>query len=242
MTADFRDAPPFPRAAATALMDGQLRVNLRRATNTIRDKRARLVGEMTDFEQLRAAAAAIKDDALGRLDELLEELEANVTAAGGHVHFARNAAEANRIVVGLVQATGARQVVKVKSMTTVEIRLNEALAAAGIEAIETDLAELIVQLGGDLPSHIVVPAIHRNRSEIRAIFVAHMGEHGLPAPEGLTNEPADLASAARVHLRDRFLHARVAISGANYAVAESGALVWWSRKATGGCASPCPRR
>jgi len=225
MTADFRDAPPFPRAAATALMDGQLRVNLRRATNTIRDKRARLVGEMTDFEQLRAAAAAIKDDALGRLDELLEELEANVTAAGGHVHFARNAAEANRIVVGLVQATGARQVVKVKSMTTVEIRLNEALAAAGIEAIETDLAELIVQLGGDLPSHIVVPAIHRNRSEIRAIFVAHMGEHGLPAPEGLTNEPADLASAARVHLRDRFLHARVAISGANYAVAESGALV-----------------
>jgi L-lactate dehydrogenase complex protein LldF len=200
-------------------------VNLRRATNTIREKRERLVGEMDDFEQLRAAAAAIKDEALGNLDELLEMLEANVTAAGGHVHFARDAAEANRIVVGLVKATGARDVVKVKSMTTVEIRLNEALAAAGIEAIETDLAELIVQLGEDLPSHIVVPAIHRNRNEIRSIFLEHMGEHGLPAPRGLSNEPAELASAARTHLRERFLHARVAISGANYAVAESGALV-----------------
>jgi L-lactate dehydrogenase complex protein LldF len=110
-------------------------------------------------------------------------------------------------------------------MTTVEIRLNEALAAAGVEATETDLAELIVQLGEDLPSHIVVPAIHRNRSEIRSIFLEHMGEHGLAAPSGLSNEPAALASAARAHLRERFLHARVAISGANFAIAESGALV-----------------
>jgi L-lactate dehydrogenase complex protein LldF len=200
-------------------------VNLRRATKTIREKRDRLAAETPDFEQLRTAAAAIKDDALRRLDELLEELEANVTAAGGHVHFARDAAEANRIVVGLVRETGARKVVKVKSMTTVEIRLNEALAAAGVEATETDLAELIVQLGEDLPSHIVVPAIHRNRSEIRSIFLEHMGEHGLAAPSGLSNEPAALASAARAHLRERFLHARVAISGANFAIAESGALV-----------------
>ena len=225
MTGDFRDSPPFPRASARTLADGQLHVNLRRATKTIREKRERLVGEMEDFEEFRVAAAGIKDDALGRLDELLEELEANVTAAGGHVHFARDAAEANRIVVGLVEKTGAKQVVKVKSMTTVEIRLNEALSSAGIEATETDLAELIVQLGEDLPSHIVVPAIHRNRTEIRSIFLEHMKEHGLGAPEGLSNEPADLASAARAHLRDRFLHAKVAISGANYAVAESGALV-----------------
>ena len=223
--ADFKDSPPFPRAAAKTLADGQLRVNLRRATKTIREKREHLVGEMEDFEQLRSAAEAIKDDALGRLDELLEQLEANVTAAGGHVHFARDAAEANRIVVGLVQQTGAREVVKVKSMTTVEIRLNEALASAGIEPTETDLAELIVQLGEDLPSHIVVPAIHRNRSEIRSIFLDHMGEHGLAAPSGLSNEPADLASAARAHLRERFLQAKVAISGANFAIAESGALV-----------------
>ncbi len=225
MINDFRDSPPFPRASARTLADGQLRVNLRRATKTIREKRDRLAAETPDFEQLRTAAAAIKDDALRRLDELLEELEANVTAAGGHVHFARDAAEANRIVVGLVRETGARKVVKVKSMTTVEIRLNEALAAAGVEATETDLAELIVQLGEDLPSHIVVPAIHRNRSEIRSIFLEHMGEHGLAAPSGLSNEPAALASAARAHLRERFLHARVAISGANFAIAESGALV-----------------
>lgn len=225
MISDFRDSLPFPRASARTLADGQLRVNLRRATKTIREKRDRLAAETPDFEQLRAAAAAIKDDALRRLDELLEELEANVTAAGGHVHFARDAAEANRIVVGLVRDTGARKVVKVKSMTTVEIRLNEALAAAGVEATETDLAELIVQLGEDLPSHIVVPAIHRNRSEIRSIFLEHMGEHGLAAPSGLSNEPAALASAARAHLRERFLHARVAISGANFAIAETGALV-----------------
>jgi L-lactate dehydrogenase complex protein LldF len=225
VTSDFRDSLPFPRASARTLADGQLRVNLRRATKTIREKRERLVAEMEDFEELRVAAAGIKDDALGRLDDLLEELEANVTAAGGQVHFARDAAEANRIVVGLVEKTGVREVVKVKSMTTVEIRLNEALAAAGIQATETDLAELIVQLGEDLPSHIVVPAIHRNRTEIRSIFLEHMGEHGLAAPKGLSNEPADLASAARAHLRERFLHAKVAISGANYAVAESGALV-----------------
>jgi L-lactate dehydrogenase complex protein LldF len=225
VSSGFRDSPPFPRAAARSLADGQLRVNLRRATTTIREKRNRLVSEMADFEQLRAAAAAIKDNALGHLDELLEKLEANVTAAGGHVHFALDAAEANRIVVGLVKRTGAREVVKVKSMTTAEIRLNEALSAAGVDATETDLAELIVQLGDDLPSHIVVPAIHRNRAEIRSIFLEHMGEHGLPAPSGLSDEPAALAAAARAHLRSRFLRARVAISGANFAIAESGSLV-----------------
>ena len=99
------------------------------------------------------------------------------------------------------------EVVKVKSMTTAETGLNAALAGAGVDVAETDLAELIVQLGDDLPSHIVVPAIHRNRSEVREIFVEHMGEHGLAAPAGLTDEPAALAAAARAHLRARFLRA-----------------------------------
>ena len=123
-----------------------------------------------------------------------------------------------------MKAAGATEVVKVKSMATQEIGLNEALEAAGISAWETDLAELIVQLGHDKPSHILVPAIHRNRTEIRDIFVREMAGVGRAAPDGLTDDPAALAEAARLHLREKFLRATVAISGANFAVAETGTL------------------
>jgi L-lactate dehydrogenase complex protein LldF len=130
------------------------------------------VAEVPDWEELREAGRTLKASTMARLPELLVQLEERVTAQGGTVHWARDAAEANAIVTRLVQATGATEVVKVKSMATQEIGLNEALEAAGIDAWETDLAELIVQLGHDLPSHILVPAIHRNRSEIREIFRA----------------------------------------------------------------------
>ena len=213
---------PFPALARVALADTQLRRNLGRATATIRAKRAAVVAEVPDWPALRAAGAAIKDATLAGLDRHLERLEAEVTARGGQVHWARDAPEANRIVTALVQATGADEVVKVKSMATQEIGLNEALAAAGIAACETDLAELIVQLGHDEPSHILVPAIHRNRAEIREIFLREMGAVGLAAPEGLTDEPRALAEAARRHLRRKFLTASVAVSGANFAVAETG--------------------
>src|SRR5947209_13684614 len=145
---------------------------------------------------------------MARLDEHLEELERQVTARGGTVHWARDALEANAIVTGLVQAAGADEVVKVKSMATQEIGLNEALEAAGITALETDLAELIVQLGEDRPSHILVPAIHKNRAEIREIFRSQMP--GVPA--GLTDDPQALAGAARAHLRQAFLSAQVGVS------------------------------
>ncbi|TLQ47496.1 lactate utilization protein B [Streptomyces marianii] len=217
--------PAFPEAAARSTRNATLRGNLRHATHTIRDKRARAVAELDDWQRLRAAGAAIKTRTLRHLDHYLEQVEYAVTAAGGHVHWAADAAEANRIVTRLVRATGETEVVKVKSMATQEIGLNEALAEAGITACETDLAELIVQLGDDLPSHILVPAIHRNRSEIRDIFRARMADWGRPAPDGLTDRPADLAEAARVHLREKFLRARVAISGANFMVAETGTLV-----------------
>ncbi len=176
--------PAFPRAAATAVRDTTLRGNLRHATHTIRAKRARAVGELSDWAELRAAAKAVKDRTLRHLDHYLMQLEDAVTAAGGTVHWAADAAEANRIVTGLVQATGEREVVKVKSMATQETGLNEALEAAGIRAYETDLAELIVQLGEDRPSHLLVPAIHRNRGEIRELFAREMGRWGRPAPEG----------------------------------------------------------
>ncbi|WP_407918493.1 LUD domain-containing protein, partial [Kitasatospora sp. NE20-6] len=225
MSGTYLGMPAFPEAAKVSTRDGRLRANLTRATRTIRDKRAVAVGELDDWAGLRAAGREIKDRTLARLDRYLLEAEAAVTAAGGVVHWAVDAAEANRIVAGLVKAKGESEVVKVKSMATQEIGLNEALAAEGITAYETDLAELIVQLGDDLPSHILVPAIHRNRGEIRDIFVEAMGRWGRPAPEGLTEAPADLAEAARLHLREKFLRARVAVSGANFLVAETGTLV-----------------
>ncbi len=221
---------PFPATARVHLANAQLRRNLAHATSTIRAKRARVVDEVADWEALRDAGSAIKGDVMARLPELLVRLEEQVVARGGHVHWARDAVEANAIVVDLVREASARevaagrgpveQVVKVKSMATQEIGLNEALAVAGIAAVETDLAELIVQLAGDTPSHILVPAIHRNRAEIRRIFLASMSD----VDPALTDEPRVLAMAARAHLRRTFLAARVAVSGANFAIAETGTL------------------
>jgi L-lactate dehydrogenase complex protein LldF len=208
----------FPAAAHDALGDEQLRRNLWAATNTIRAKRAAAVAERDDWEELREAGRALKRRVLRHLDGYLLEFEEAVGRAGGSVHWARDAEEACRLVAGLVEATGEREVVKVKSLTTDEIRLNEALAAAGIDVLETDLAELICQLAGEPSSHILVPAIHKNRVEIRDLFRRELGR-----PD-LSDEPRELAEAARLHLRERFLRARVAISGANFAVAETGTV------------------
>ncbi|WP_433559027.1 LutB/LldF family L-lactate oxidation iron-sulfur protein [Pseudonocardia xinjiangensis] len=217
----LRGTQSFPDAARGALADSQLRRNLGHATRVIRTKRASVVAELPDWEQLRLAGEALKTATMARLDEHLERLEQEVTARGGVVHWARDANDANAIVTRLVQETGETEVVKVKSMATQEIGLNEALEAAGIAAHETDLAELIVQLGHDQPSHILVPAIHRNRAEIREIFLREM-----PGVDpALTSEPRKLAMAARAFLRERFLRAKVAISGANFGVADTGTLL-----------------
>ncbi|MCC3295121.1 LutB/LldF family L-lactate oxidation iron-sulfur protein [Arthrobacter sp. zg-Y411] len=210
----------FPTAARRELGNAQLRANLGHATHTIRDKRLRVVAELPDWEELRDAGSAIKESVMARLPELLEEFEANFTARGGKIHWARDAAEANKTVRDLIRDAGADEVVKVKSMATQEIGLNEYLEEQGIAAFETDLAELIVQLDHDKPSHILVPAIHKNRTQIRDIFLREMPD----VDPGLTNNPARLAEAARVHLRRKFLSAKVAVSGANFAIAESGTL------------------
>ncbi|BBX32230.1 iron-sulfur cluster binding protein [Mycolicibacterium mageritense DSM 44476 = CIP 104973] len=216
---NLRGTESFPAAARTALANSQLRRNIGHATHTIRAKRLNAIAECPDWEDLRAAGSALKQDVMARLPELLEQLERNVIAQGGVVHWARDADEANRIVTDLIRATGSDEVVKVKSMATQEIGLNEHLEAEGIAAFETDLAELIVQLGHDKPSHILVPAIHRNRAEIREIF-----EREMPDAGDLTDEPRVLAMAARAHLRRKFLTAKVAVSGANFGVAETGTL------------------
>jgi len=228
---------PFPEGARKALADTQLRRNLARATSTIRAKSAAVVEELPDWAALREAGAAIKDDVLANLDRYLVQLEEQVAVRGGTVHWARDADEANRIVTRLVRRTGETSVVKVKSMATHEIGLNEALAHAGIAAHETDLAELILQLGHDTPSHILVPAIHRNRAEIREIFLREM--RGVDP--SLTDEPAALAEAARRHLRRQFLSASVAISGANFAVAETGTLAVVESEGNGRMCLTLPR-
>jgi len=226
----------FPDAAAGALRDSQLRRNLGKATTTIRAKRGRVVAEVDDWEALRDAGAAIKARAMATLPEQLERLEAAVAAAGGTVHWARDAAEANAVVCDLARRHGAREAIKVKSMATDEIGLNDALATTGIEVTETDLAELIVQLAGDSPSHILVPAIHRNREEIRELF-----QRTIATDEQLTSEPRVLAEAARAHLRRKFLSVPFAISGANFAVAETGTVVVVESEGNGRFCTTVPR-
>ena len=213
-----RPAVRFEEAARLALANTQLRRNMGKATQTIRAKRQAVVQELPDWEALREAGRAIKERVLRHLDTYLLELEAAVERAGGVVHWARDAAEASAIVTRIAAAHGAREVVKIKSLTTEEIGLNEALAAAGIHAIETDLAELIIQLAGERSSHILVPAIHKNRAEIRTLFMKQLGV------AELSDEPRALAAAARAHLRRKFLGTPVAVSGANFAVSETGTV------------------
>ena len=233
----LRGRRSFPAAAREAVSNAQLRRNVGAATATIQAKRAEVVDELPDWAELRAAGAAIKDDVLAHLDQYLVQLETQVTARGGTVHWARDAVEANRIAVDLVRRASASEVVKVKSMATQEIGLNDALSGAGITPWETDLAELIVQLGHDTPSHILVPAIHRNRAEIRDIF-----RRAMPGVDpDLTDSPAALAEAARRYLRQKFLTADVAISGANFAVAETGTLVLVESEGNGRMCVTLPR-
>jgi L-lactate dehydrogenase complex protein LldF len=215
---DPRTAPTFPMAARALMGDSQLRKNVRHATEVIRNKRGIVVGEMPDWEALRESGKRIREHTMQHLDFYLEQFERNCTAAGGIVHWARDAEEARAIVVGLAGAADAREVIKIKSMTTEEIFLNPALQEAGIQPFETDLAELIIQLGHDQPSHVVVPALHKNRQQIREIF---MREMNLP---DLGHTPQALADAARLYLRHKFLTVPTAVSGANFLIAETGGV------------------
>jgi L-lactate dehydrogenase complex protein LldF len=215
---DPRTAPTFPMAARSMMGDTQLRKNVRHATDVIQAKRARVVGEMPDWQALRESGKQIRQHTMEHLDFYLEEFEKNCTAAGGIVHWARDGAEARQIIVDLVKASGETEVIKIKSMTTEEIQLNTALEAVGVHAYETDLAELIIQLGHDQPSHIVVPALHKNRQQIREIFKREMN---LP---DLGESPQDLADAARTFLREKFLRVKTGVSGANFLIAETGGV------------------
>jgi L-lactate dehydrogenase complex protein LldF len=226
----------FPEAAREALGDSQLRRNLGKATTTIRAKRHEVVSEVDDWEALRVSGEAIKTRTMATLPEQLERLEASVTAAGGTVHWARDGAEANAIVTRLARSHGVDEVIKVKSLATDEIDLNDHLEREGIHAIETDLAELINQLAGDWSSHILVPAIHRNRAEIRRLFEATIARG-----RTLDDTPQALTEAAREHLREKFLTVPVAISGANFAAADTGTVCVFESEGNGRMCTTLPR-
>ena len=212
------EAPSFQRAALPLLEDAQLRKNVRHATDVIQRKRAAVVAETPDWQELRTAASAIKAHTLRHLDRYLQQFEQACIAAGGQVHWATDADEANRIVTALIRQHQANEVIKIKTMTSDETGLNHALEIAGIHPHETDLAELIIQLGNDKPSHIVVPALHKNRSQVREIFREKMH-----LPE-LGERPEDLTAAARRYLREKFLSVKVGVCGANFLVAETGGV------------------
>jgi len=210
--------PDFPTAARALLEDSQLRKNVKHATNMISGKRDRVVGELADWQQLREAGSRIREHVLANLGAYLVQFEEALTRAGGRVHWAADAAAANRIAVALVEGHAATEVLKIKSMTSEEIGLNRALEQAGIRPYETDLAELILQLGKDRPSHVVVPALHKNRQQVREIFRREMHL------DQLGDQPQDLTEAARNYLRERFLRIPVAICGANFLIAETGGV------------------
>ena len=220
------DKPAFPILAHGVLQDDQTRRNVRHATDVIRAKRALRVGEMPDWEQLRTSAHAIKTHTLEHLPHYLELFEKKCIAAGGQVHWARDADEANAIAIRLIRAAAAHvepektkaEVIKVKTMTSDEIGMNAALEREGIIPWETDLADMIVQMGKDEPSHIVVPALHKNRHQVRELFLENMGL------TELGTEPKDLTAAARTYLRKKFLEVEIGVSGANFAIAETGGV------------------
>jgi L-lactate dehydrogenase complex protein LldF len=211
-------AESFEKSVDQALADAQLRKNFAFAMGNFILKRKAVFSDAAETERLRALGHAIKQRALGRLPELLTQLEAACTRNGIRVHWAETTAIANRVVLDIIESHAASRMVKGKSMVSEEMHLNAFLETHGIEAIETDLGEFIIQLNGEKPSHIIVPAIHKNKAQIAAIF--HEKVAGAP----YTEEVAELNAIARRTLRRKFCEAGVGLSGVNFAVAETGTL------------------
>lgn len=208
----------FRENANAALADAQLRGALKNATSLFGDRRRAAAASLPNWEDLRSQARAIKDEVLSHLDKYLEEFVSTAESRGAKIHWARDAAEANAIICRLAAEHKARIIVKSKSMTTEETHLNTALEAAGMQVVETDLGEYIIQLADEPPSHIIAPAIHKTRGQVAELFTAELG-----APP--TNDIAQLTGTARVTLRDRFAAADIGISGVNFAIAETGTIV-----------------
>jgi len=221
---------------AAAVTDDRLRTNVARAVDRFAGHRAIGLAELDDADGLRQAARAAKQQVLADLPDLLELFADQVLARGGNVCWAPTAADARRYIVDVVHAAGATRVAKSKSMATEEIDLNPALEATGAEVVETDLGEWIIQLAGETPSHIIAPALHKDRQQIKDLFVDTVA-----APPTLDTEPSELVGFARRRLREVFLAAEVGITGANIAVAETGSIVLVTNEGNGRLVTALPR-
>lgn len=208
----------FRENAKAALADTHLRGALKNATSLFGERRKAAASSLPNWEDLRSQARATKDEVLSHLDKYLEEFVRMAESRGAKIHWARDAAEANAIICGLAAECKARVIVKSKSMTTEETHLNTALEAAGMQVVETDLGEYIIQLADEPPSHIIAPAIHKTRGQVAELFTAELG---IPP----TDDIGQLTRTARATLRDRFAAADVGISGVNFAIAETGTIV-----------------
>jgi L-lactate dehydrogenase complex protein LldF len=220
---------------AEAVANERLRTNVARAVDRFATHRREGLGELEDPDGLRSAARALKQQVLADLPGLLERFADQVLAGGGHVCWAPTADDARSYVVDVVRRHGATRVAKSKSMATEEIDLNTALESVGAQVVETDLGEWIVQLADETPSHIIAPALHRDRHQIHDLFVDAVG-----AEPALGTEPTELVGFARGRLREVFLAAEVGITGANIAVAETGSIVLVTNEGNGRLVTALP--
>ena len=228
-------ATPFRDRAGRALQDGFLQQALTIATTKFIDLRREAFGEFPEGDALRDRARAIKEATLQRLDQYLEQLVDNVEKLGGHVHFATTPDDARKIILDIAKRTRTRMVVKSKSMATEEIHLNDALEAAGITPVETDLGEYIIQLAHERPSHIIAPAIHKTKGQVADLFAKELKRPDVPA------DPEVLTAIARAELREKFLQADMGITGANFAVADTGTVVLVTNEGNGRMVTTLPR-
>jgi L-lactate dehydrogenase complex protein LldF len=232
------NASRFKENAHAALHDPALQKALRHVRGNFMDKRANAIARLPEFEDLRDSARDIKDHTLTHLDLYLEAYEAKVVAAGGHVHYAATAKDGVDLILKLCRERGAKAVTKGKSMISEEIGLNAALAAAGIEPIETDLGEYIIQLRGETPSHIIAPAVHLSKEQVEADF--RRAHQDLPKNRDLS-QPEQLLTEARGILRDKFLSADIGITGANFLVAETGTSIIVTNEGNGDLTQILPK-
>ncbi|MDX1606446.1 MAG: LutB/LldF family L-lactate oxidation iron-sulfur protein [Candidatus Competibacterales bacterium] len=228
----------FKDNARQALDDAALQRSLTRLRAGFQDKRAAAMARLPEFDELRDRARDLKNHILGNLDFYLERFESEVRASGGQVHWARDAEEACRIVRDICREAGARTVTKGKSMVSEEIGLNEYLAENGLEPIETDLGEYIIQLRGEHPSHIIAPAIHLSKEQVADAFQANHGRYGLTQRH---EDARALLNEARQVLRDKFIAADVGITGANFCIAETGSTLIVTNEGNGDLTQLLPR-
>jgi L-lactate dehydrogenase complex protein LldF len=224
----------FPLRVRKALDDPALGTALRRVSGLLQGRRAQAFASLPDAETIRDQARKAKLDTLRDLPAQLERFERQLVANGAEVHWAETAADANRIVVDIARRHGVRLVAKSKSMVTEETHLNEALEAAGLEVVETDLGEYIVQLAHDRPSHIVAPIIHLSRADVGRVMHERLGTP-------MTDDPATLGRYARERLRKVFVGADMGISGANFGVVETGTICLVTNEGNGRMVTSLPR-